>query len=56
MQTLAIRECLKSGTKKLLDVFAFLDEMLLSMENLERTLPADTMTAIAGMDDSAKNK
>lgn len=56
MQTLAIRGCFESGTKKPLDIFAFLDKMLIYMENLEHTLPEDTMTATSEMDETAKNE
>ncbi|EDV25415.1 expressed hypothetical protein [Trichoplax adhaerens] len=55
MQMLAVRESLMLNADQDLDVFAFLDKMLIYMEDIEHTLPTNITAAMEGMDEVEKN-
>ncbi|RDD43150.1 Poly(ADP-ribose) glycohydrolase ARH3 [Trichoplax sp. H2] len=55
MQMLAVRESVILNVSQGLDVFAFLDKMLIYMEDIEHTLPTNAIAAIERMDEAEKN-
>ncbi|EDV25413.1 uncharacterized protein TRIADDRAFT_55486 [Trichoplax adhaerens] len=55
MQMLAVRESLTMDAAQGLDVYAFLDKMLIYMEDIEHTLPTTVTASMEGMDEKEKN-